>query len=232
MHRCAVCLLALCTALAAGEPEAKPAPKPAVKLNNDAVYQAKLQAILDAAPAKDAPADERANYFSSLMYAQYIMRQYAQAESTARELLKLLPDNPMCHSSLSVFLGKQGKLREAEEAARKALELDPASLHAKLVLPSWIYEQGRKDEALKLFAAIAAPAEESAQSLHHGCSACFYASVGDETKLEAAVKQAIEKDAETKPFFERDIAFDPYRGKDWFIKLVGKTLAEPAPNKP
>ncbi|MCY3019278.1 MAG: tetratricopeptide repeat protein [Planctomycetota bacterium] len=222
-----VSMFALAATAGAAEPAAQPPPKPAVKLNNDAVYAAKLESVLKTAPGNNATPEEQFRFLLAAWTAESNMRHYDKAEAYARQLVKLRPDDPLAYSSLSVFLGKQGKLKEAEEACRTALRLDPNWMHAKLVLASWVWLQGRKEEALKLAGSVAEPDDKAWKGLYFGCLACFYASVGDENKIQAYIKQTRELDPQNMSFFERDIVFDPYRGKDWFIKLVGKTLAEP-----
>jgi hypothetical protein len=61
-----------------------------------------------------------------------------------------------------------------------------------------------------------------------GCLAWFHATAGDERQTEEAVRKALEIDDSdgSRYFFRRDIGFDPYRAKPWFIKFVGETLAE------
>ena len=211
----------------AAEPAAQPPPKQAVKLNNDGVYWVKRERVLKSAPGKNATPGEQCGFLMAAWTAEANMRHYDKAEGYARQLVKLRPDDPLAHSGLSVFLGKQGKLKEAEEAARTSLQLDPSWIHGKLVLASWVWLEGRKEEALKLVGSVAEPDDEAWKGLYFGCLACFHASVGDEDKIQAYIKQTRELDPKNMSFFERDIVFDPYRGKDWFIKLVGKTLAEP-----
>jgi hypothetical protein len=40
------------------------------------------------------------------------------------------------------------------------------------------------------------------------------------------MRKALKADPESKTFFARDVVFDPYRAKPWFIELVGETLAK------
>lgn len=200
------------------------------QLNNDAKYQAALEELLANKPAQSASQRETFLYLLKLSSAYSNMRQYAAAEKTQRILLSSYPDMTFLHSNLSVYLGKQGKYEEAKAAAEKALSLDPDYIHAKWVLPSWQWNLGDHETALKNFNAIPVPVPEDKGllSLYYGCMACFYADVGDPKKVEFAITKSLELDdsPEGRAFFERDVVFDKFRDRKWFISLVGKTLSE------
>lgn len=53
-----------------------------------------------------------------------------------------------------------------------------------------------------------------------------HATAEDETALAYNMRKALKADPESKTFFARDVVFDPYRAKPWFIELVGETLAK------
>lgn len=201
-----------------------------VRLNNDAVYEEGLKKLQANPPAPEAPLEERLRHQMMLAQAESKLRRYDKAEAIMRELVKLYPTWDYPHLSLSVDLGKQGKFKEAEAEARRAIALNPTnSLNAVLALASWLWHQDKKDEAMTLIKAAPDVTPENKQyRMIHGCLACFYASVGDEQQIENHMEKALKSGTapDNADFFKRDVCFDPYRGKAWFIKLVGKTLAE------
>lgn len=103
-------------------------------------------------------------------------------------------------------------------------------MYASLVLASWEWHLGEKDGASKRVAGIPIPDTAEEQRVYYGCLACFCASVGDEGKIADAIKKtlSIVPDKSFRPFIERDVVLDPYRGKDWFVKLAGTTLLRDA----
>lgn len=211
---------------AAKEGVADPPPKPA-RLNNDEPFQKKLSDLLKQY-TPEMEQTERIDLLYRIRSASFYARDYATAEKYAREILKLKPKESIEHSNLSVYLGKQGKFKEAETEAREAIKLDPGNSHAFMVLASWEWHLRKREKALQTFKSVVVPEDPGERRYYEGCKACFYASVGDEKEIEAAISKCLELD-DRKDFFERDIIFDPYRGKDWFIKLVGETLAKNRP---
>ena len=207
---------------------------PSIRLNNDAEYQAALDALLNAPPLEPALPRDRYIYLFKLGSAEAQMRHYDRAAACVQKIVDLYPTWSIAHDTLSVFLGKAAKYKEAAAEAQKAIDLDPArAMHPNLVLASWEWHLGKKEEALKRISAIAVPETEMEKRSYYGCLACFYASVGDETKIADAIQKSLDMDPGKtfRSFLERDIVLDAYRGKDWFIKLVGKTLLDDAPQK-
>lgn len=201
------------------------------RLNNDAKYAARVRAVERSRPGPDADPGDVATYWWSLAGAKFLNRDYAGGEAAVREALKLLPRHSPLYCDLSVQLGKQGKYEDALHAARKALGYGQGNardtMHAELVLACWEWESGKHEEARKRVAYVSPPrAGSSYELLYYGSLAGFYAITGEEAKLEAAVKKTLHLDKENqmRPFFERDVSFDPYRAKPWFVALVGQTL--------
>jgi len=208
-------------------PESKmdPPPKPA-KLNNDGEYKAKMDKILEMPPSANDSAQERWAFLWKADQAASLAREYEKAESFARRITTWAPKDSFAWANLSVDLGKQGKYRDAAEAAQKAIVLDPSNKHAEMLLASWEWHLGQREQARKRFEAIVPGEKAIEKRTYYGCMACFYASVGEEAKVAEAIKKVKElKTDDDMGFFQRDIIFDPYRGKPWFIELVGKTLA-------
>jgi tetratricopeptide (TPR) repeat protein len=200
-----------------------------VSLNNDAPYQAALDNVKKSPVPPVTQPEDYVKYLFELAQAEAQMRHYGLAEQHMRKILDAYPTWAVPASLLSVMLGKQGKYKEAEQMALKALELDPANpFYPNLVLASWEYHLGKKEAALKRFSSIPVPDDATQKRTYYGCMACFFASVGDEQKVEQAIRKSIELDTDKsfQPFLDRDIILDPYRGNDWFIKLAGKTLLD------
>jgi tetratricopeptide (TPR) repeat protein len=157
-------------------------------------------------------------------------REYQKGEDIILSLIKDHPVNrPIIYSNLSVFQGKLKKYDDAIKSADLALSLSPRDMHALAVKASWLYEKGEKDIGLKLFESIQVPIAGSFdESFYYLCKSCFFASVGDVEILKNTIIKFLsfrDNDAGLE-FFRRDIVFDPYRDKLWFINLVGETLKE------
>ena len=205
-----------------------------IRLNNDAKYKDALDKLLQSPPPKSAALEAQLDYLYDLLHAALNLRDYSKAIACGRQLSKLDPDSWASHDSLSVCLGKAGKYDEAITEAQQAIALDkPRAMHSNLVLASWELLNGKKEAALKRIASVVVPADERMQRSYYGSLSAFYAALGDEEKLQDAITKtrALDKQGTFMDFLARDICFDPYRGKDWFIKIVGKTLAEPASGK-
>jgi predicted Zn-dependent protease len=199
-----------------------------VKLNNDAIHAASLEGAYANRPAMGAGSEKMLDWYYLVAHAESRMRHYDKAEAYYRKILAQFPDEPIYLTNFSVFLGKQGKYLEAEAAARKAISLGGGpAMHANMVLASWEVELGKKQAARARVRSVAVPAGPRARRLYYGCLACYHASAGEEREVAAAIAKAlaIDNSAGTRAFFERDIIFDRYRDKAWFIELVGRTLA-------
>ncbi len=204
-------------------------------LVDDAQYAEKKVTAQKAPEPKKADLRARFDWLWTNCEACNLARDYASAESYARQMCALAPKVPAFQANLSVFLGKQGRYAEAAEAARKAIALadgNPDNMwHPSLVLASWEWRLGKHEEAQALVDAVPIPKKDAsgALSLYYGCLACFSADKGDEAAIEANIRLTLntaEPDSPLRVFFRRDVVFDPYRSRPWFINLVGKTLAE------
>ncbi len=79
--------------------------------------------------------------------------QYPEAIRELEEALRLVPDFPDLHNLLGLALGMNGERERSVSAFRRALELNPNYLEARLNLAIVYNELGRYDDALKEFAA-------------------------------------------------------------------------------
>jgi tetratricopeptide (TPR) repeat protein len=209
-----------------------------VRLKDDAEYAEKLRVILAQEP-KGGTQKAKLLWYLEAATAEANMRHYAEAEKYYRKLIDLLPESePGFYANLSVYLGKQAKYEDAEAMALKALAMEGVNgLHANMVLASWEWALGKKQAAMDRVKSVPEPEDEDSRSLYHACLACFYAETGNEVKIAEAIRTAmgikVEDDAGHMEFFRRDAVFDRYRHKQWFIDLVGETLAkEPDNPKP
>jgi tetratricopeptide (TPR) repeat protein len=181
--------------------------------------------------AKNAELEAAGNPLMLLDVAGKYMeaRDYKKASDIYTEIIKnFAVTHPMIYSNQAVFLGKQKRYEEAIEMADRAIKMDPTAIHPKMVKASWLWESGKHDDATALYNSVQVPASGSPdESLYYGCKACYFASVGDEKEMQSAINQCMElKDKHFVTFIRRDIVFDPYRKKEWFIQLFGNTVKE------
>ncbi len=79
----------------------------------------------------------------------YFDWDFPAAEAAFRSSIRLAPEVSATHQSFALFLVSQGRFREAEGAAHKALELDPFSWTANMVLNDIYFYAHRYKEALE-----------------------------------------------------------------------------------
>ena len=202
---------------------------PAMDLVDDPIYH-RMAAALEGRTNRDPNDDLRlAGIYSDA-------RQYGKSEALYRKHVDLADRFPVIYANLSVFAGKQAKYAEAIEWADKAigagkriLAANPETgvdlMHPTLVKSSWLWESGQQVEGKALFASIAVPlVGDPDESTYWSCRACFYASVGDQAELTAAIGRCLDlSDHHVATFVRRDVVFDRYRDQPWFIQLVGIT---------
>ena len=156
-------------------------------------------------------------------------RLYSDAERIYNIAIKGLPiTDPMIYSNMSVFIGKQGRYNEAISWADKALKMRPNDFHGKIVKASWLIESGDKEGGDKLFDECVSDAKfkELHKSFYWDCLSCYLASSDRKDELKDAISKAVENgDLYSMKFIKMDIVFDKYRNENWFIQLVGKTIA-------
>ena len=70
--------------------------------------------------------------------------EFEAAESIFEELQAIAPEEPVAYEGLAIALGHQGKLTQARESIRKAIELDPEN--AKLVEIQGVLERAGSGE--------------------------------------------------------------------------------------
>ncbi|HOX06223.1 MAG TPA: hypothetical protein PK280_07465 [Planctomycetota bacterium] len=221
-----------------GTPTVRQAPserQPArVRLKDDAVYADRLTAALNAAPASVATPEDRLDWHLEVARAAFDARAYDVAATHYRAAIALCPTWDVLYANLSVAMGKLGRFSEAEAQGLKAVALKGrGAMHANMVLASWEWHLGKERQAVDRIKSVTEPTEPWERHVYYNCLACFYASVGDEQQIEKAMTAAlklapgIEQPGVSRTFFARDVVFDRYRRRPWFIKLIGETLAEP-----
>jgi tetratricopeptide (TPR) repeat protein len=199
-----------------------------VRLNNDAKYKEDYDKLLATPPKNGDDKDERLKYLAKLALAAGLTRAYDKAEQHWRETIKIEPNWGVLHTNLSVVLGLQQKYDDAIKEARYGKIIDPkAGMHAELVICSWEWRLGKKDQAMKRFQAIEIPGGHYDLLVYYACKSCFYADIGDEDVLKESIEKALSLDVDDiyRHSLERHIMFDPYRAKAWFIGLAGEPLA-------
>jgi predicted Zn-dependent protease len=217
--------LSLLSVLALGLWSVETTPVP-MALLNDAQFADALAQVEADVPPTDADFETRWMWYWSLSSAAFTARRYDRGEWAMREAVKLAPETVSAWSNLSVMLGKQRKYAAAQAAVRRALALDGGHLHARLVAPSWTLGLGHREQAIAEFTALPIPTDPDEAHLYWSAAACFYADAGDAGKVEQGIREALILQPNMKEFFQRDLVFDPYRGKEWFIELVGPTLQQ------
>jgi len=199
----------------------------ALKLRGDGEARRRLLDDLAKRPAADALGRATILWNWETAHDASLARDYETAARCMQTLVNHAPSDWISHLALSVHLGKAGRLAEAEAEALRALELKGADAwHPRIVLACWEYKLGRRSEALARVKQLHMPADPKEHRLYYGNLAAFAAICGDEQQIESAVKKAVELDGSeaSLAFFRRDVLFDPYRAKPWFIGLVGETL--------
>lgn len=78
------------------------------------------------------------------------MEQHEAGAALIAEAIKINPNVPIYYNNLGTALGYMGKIREEEEAYRKALSLNPHLAAALGNLVRCLIQQGRVDEARRL----------------------------------------------------------------------------------
>ncbi len=217
-----ICHLFVLLALAVGPLSAADA----FVLVNTEQNEAKLVALLAEKPAsRDIQAVHAWLWKLSDVYMR--LRRYKDMELACKAMIAIAPNYFPNHSNLSVAYGKQGKYSFAiEEAEIAALMSGKDNMHPELVLCSWLYLSGKKAEALDHFSKVEIPIDPMERGVYFACKASFYASIGDVPEIKDAIQQTLKEPGDHKGFFEHDLSFDPYRNQDWFIALIGKTLAD------
>jgi tetratricopeptide (TPR) repeat protein len=189
-------------------------------------FKAVRDELLKNPPAEGAAVQEKLLYFAKLANAEARLRDYQQAETHARQLVELDPNGDQSHDTLSVCLGKQGKFDEAIAEAEKAISLKPGdTMQQNIMLAEWEWASGKKEAAQKRIAEIPVPQGRVNQRRYYDSTASFYATSGDEEKLKEALRiaNAADDDGSEADLLSCDNVFDPYREKDWFIKLLDES---------
>lgn len=206
-----------------------------VRLKGDAEASRRVQEDLAVRIPRNATSRQKASWLYQIARDLSAARDNEAAAEYMLESTDLCPEVGPYHAGRSVFLGKAGHFRAAEAEALKALELEgPGAMHPNMVLASWEWALGKRDQALSRIKSVPVPEDPEHRRVYYDCLACFHASAGDERQTEAAMKNALENDpaGAAMAFFRRDVAFDPYRAKPWFIDLVGETLDNEQPPLP
>jgi hypothetical protein len=200
---------------------------PLLPLKGDTEARGRLQDDLANRLGPDASEEEQARWDWRVAHDAGLARYYEYAARVMMAAADRDPADWTLHLAASVYWGKAGFLAEAEFEAKEALKLKGADAwHPNIVLACWEYRMGKRTEAMARMNRVRMPENRKEHRLYCGNLAAFAAISGDEQQLESAISKAVELDGSeaSLAFFRRDVLFDPYRTKPWFIKLVGETL--------
>jgi len=85
--------------------------------------------------------------FNILGYAYRQNADYANAETSFKKYIELIPKDPNPYDSYAELLLKMGPLRRIDHAYRKALEIDPKFINSHFGIGAALMYQGKHDEA-------------------------------------------------------------------------------------
>lgn len=97
------------------------------------------------------PPDPQADELCLRAFGSLQVAEFGRAESAARRALRRQERNAHGHALLAVALRGQGRFGEAEEHARKALEIEPGRPAFQFVLGLCLWSGGDPAEARRLF---------------------------------------------------------------------------------
>lgn len=202
-------------------------------------YKQMLEDIEDARPVGDFEKDEFIGWLTDLAFARALLRDYAGAADAAKDALEIEPNHPLLHVNYADFLGRMNRYQEAADESRAGLALaggaaEMAELFyvtAAQSLAMWEWALGEKAHASELMENINLPGEPLDAWMCRSQRCVFWAVTGEEEMLQEEIAAAFAllpecedlDEEEARTFFERDIVYDPYREKDWFIARFGKT---------
>jgi putative PEP-CTERM system TPR-repeat lipoprotein len=144
--------------------------------------------------AADAVRTDPENLDARLVLARALTlrHDYAQAESTLRELLRVAPRAAAVHGQLGLLLAMKNDAPGARQAFERALALDPFELDAVGGLTALDFGAARRTEAIARLDGLLNRAPGNAGLLL--ITARAYASVSDLTRAETLLVRAIEAD--------------------------------------
>lgn len=94
----------------------------------------------------------RAQYYLGLV--NYHTGRYKNAVLYLRQHLEHAPETARVHARIAMAYLQLGEVVKARESCNRAIAIDPADLSARWTLGSALVEEGREEEAMKLFKAI------------------------------------------------------------------------------
>ncbi len=86
-----------------------------------------------------------APYAQNLLGVEYAQnQQFAEAQTSFEEAVRLMPHESINHSNLGFALAVAGDFKSAEQEARTAIQLDPANTRAKTLLDILLHARRTK----------------------------------------------------------------------------------------
>jgi serine/threonine protein kinase/tetratricopeptide (TPR) repeat protein len=123
----------------------------------------------------------------------------AEADAASQKALELNPDLAEAHAARGIVLWQMGQPNESEAEFETAIRLDPRQFNARYFHAREYYEQGRLEEAVRLF-------EEASQVRDDHEARYFaaqtYTALGYDDEADAAYRRAL-------PVIERHLALNP-----------------------
>jgi tetratricopeptide (TPR) repeat protein len=117
------------------------------------------------------------------------------AIASAREALRLEPNDPDSTQLLAIWLSQTGKVDEAIQAVRDVLKLDPTNPELNALIGSLLLQVNRNDEAIALFKGLLDryPNNEELVKAARNALSGIYVNMGDLAKGEAELEILLAK---------------------------------------
>lgn len=166
--------------------------------------------------AREAGFEVRANFrdlekaYTALGTAQYLAKQFPQAERSFRRSLELQPSAPETHQNLGRMFVVQGRHAEAAQAFERAAELRPGNAEDRLLLAQALESAGEHSPAEKLARELIEELPERVEPL------LVLATAALNRRESAAAIDAL----------DRALALEPRNGLAWYQKARAYLLRE------
>jgi adenylate cyclase len=122
------------------------------------------------------------------------------------------------------MLGRDGEVlelrREGISRAKRALELNPNDARALSLLPGYLLDDGREEEALTAHQRALALYPDDMSTLING--ACLRSRLGHTESALDLLERAVEQHGGQRDWIEHDSDYDPLRGEPRFQRLLAK----------
>ena len=142
---------------------------------------------------------------AGFLYAQ--LGEFQKALEMYDQLVKLLPNEGRCYLQRGIYHAQTQNLAAAQVDLKRALELDPSLIQAKLYLISIYAQQGTEVGALDKMLALAEELPLGQKSQAFSIIASFYAKRGNFKQAAVYAQKEVDDDPETaESYFNLSIA--------------------------